>query len=138
MSLLERAVPPRPLRRRMSPFWWLGNLRYTIFFLREFSAVFLAFYMLFLIVQLALLVAGPDAYRGFHAFITNPWWIALNVIVLLFALIHTLTWLGTIPAVTPMRVGELEAPSLMLLAGALGGFVVASVAVGLLLLWWRW
>ncbi len=138
MSLLERTSSARPLRRRTSRFWWLGNHRYFTFMAREFSAVFLAIYMLFLIAQLALLVAGPGQYGALHSFMTNSWWIAFNIIILLFAVIHTLTWLGTIPAVTPMRLGEVEAPPTMLLMGALGGFIVASIAVGLLLLWWRW
>ena len=138
MSLLERTSPPRPLRRRTSPFWWLHNVHYSTFMAREFSAVFLAIYMVFLIVQLALLVAGPSVYSGIHSFMRNPWWIAFNVLVLIFALIHTFTWLGTIPAVSPVRLGKLEVPPMMVMMGAVGGFVVASFAVGLLLLWWRW
>ena len=56
--------------------------------LREISSVFVAFYVVILLLQLHALRGGPEAYQGFQDWLKNPLLVILNGISLLFVLFH--------------------------------------------------
>jgi fumarate reductase subunit C len=127
---MERGLYRKPMSRA----WWLKNSRYTLFMLREISSIFLALFVVLYLVQLALLVAGPDLYNRYLGLMRTPGWIALHIIILVFAVIHTLTWLSSIPAVQPVRIRGKEAPHQVVWLAGFIGWIAVSVGIGLVML----
>ncbi len=122
----------RPYRRKLPRSWWLRQGRYTNYMVREMTCVFIAAYTVLVLIGLYRLSQGPAAYDAFLEALQSPLGIAFHVAVLVFALIHTVTWFGLAPKAMPLRLGEQAVPA--------GAIVVAHYAVwivvsaGLLLL----
>ena len=83
---------------------------------------------------MALLIAGPDLYQRYLGLMVTPGWIALQVVILAFAVIHTLTWLSSIPVVQPVRVRGKEVPHQVTWLAGFIGWIAVSVAIGLVIL----
>ena len=98
---------PRSLHRSISNWWWLERSNYLIFILREFSSVFVAYFLLVTLGQLCALTRGPQAYAAFQAHMRQPRIIILNIIALAFLALHTYTWSKLVPKVFfPRRHGH--------------------------------
>jgi fumarate reductase subunit C len=98
---------PRELHRSISNWWWLERRNYLIFILREFSSVFVAYFLLVTLAQLCALKRGPEAYAAFQAHMRHPKIILLNIIALAFLALHTYTWSKLVPKVfLPRRHGH--------------------------------
>ena len=50
---------PRAYHRSFSNWWWLGRRNYLVFILREFSSVFVAYFLVVTLEQLCALARGP-------------------------------------------------------------------------------
>ncbi len=108
---------PRLLHRRLPANWWLKKRNYLIFVLRELSAVFVAIVAIGTVIQVQALRDGATAYAGYQAMLDSPVMIALNVVALLFALLHTITWFLLAGRVLVIPVGEKTVPSRVVVAG---------------------
>src|SRR5262249_11021693 len=84
---------PRWYRPRVSVWWWLQNLSYTRFVLRELTSVFVAIFALVYLWQVRAVAGGPDAYAQFLARMKTPLLLTMNTVAFLFVLFHTITWL---------------------------------------------
>lgn len=102
--------------------------------LREISSIFLALFAVLYLLQLALLIAGPDLYQRYLGLMVTPGWIALHVVILAFAVIHTLTWLCSIPVVQPVRIRGKEVPHQVVWLAGFIGWITVSVGIGLVIL----
>src|SRR5262249_6253078 len=83
---------PRPYLCRPSAWWWLGRWTYLTFMLRDFSCVFMAYFVVVTLLQIRALGNGPEAYAAFEAHLRNPLLIVLNAISLLFVVYHAVTF----------------------------------------------
>jgi fumarate reductase subunit C len=117
--------------RQQSNTWYLKRWPYRIFMLREFSAVFLAFYMVVLLILVMKIHDGRGSFQDFADTLQSPWLIALNTLALLFALLHTATWFLAVPSAVQLRRGEEKLPPLLLIGAA---YAVMLGASGLVLL----
>jgi fumarate reductase subunit C len=98
---------PRTLHRSISNWWWLERRNYLIFILREFSSIFVAYFLLVTLRQLCALARGPAAYAAFQAHMRHPKIVLLNIIALAFLALHTYTWSKLVPkAFFPRRNGH--------------------------------
>src|SRR5207244_4947928 len=57
---------PRWYRTRVSTWWWLARWPYLKFILREISSVFVAWFVVVLLLQIRALSHGPAAYPRFE------------------------------------------------------------------------
>ena len=117
--------------RQHSGTWFLKRWPYRIFMLRELSAVFLALYMVLLLLLVTKVHAGPDAFKNYVLTLRSPALIVFNSVALLFALLHSVTFFQAIPKGLPLRRGEERVPPL-LISGVL--FVAMLVATAIVLL----
>ena len=76
----------------VSRFWWLRRRSYTVFVIRELSSVFIAWFVVFLLLLVRAVSQGDREYQRFLDLSANPWMLALNVITLFFVVLHTVTW----------------------------------------------
>ncbi|MDX6285830.1 MAG: fumarate reductase subunit [Frankiales bacterium] len=120
--------------RQQSNFWYLKRWPYRIFILREFSAVFLAAYMVVLLILVMKVHDGPAAFHDFADTLQSPALIVFNTIALLFALLHTVTWFMAVPSAMQLRRGEEKVPPQLLIGAAYVLMLGASVVVLLLVL----
>ncbi|MET7622712.1 hypothetical protein, partial [Streptomyces sp. NPDC005408] len=108
---------PRPaLYRKPVPiFWWLGRRSYLAFVLRELTSVFVAWFVVFLLLLAGAVAEGPGEYERFQDWSATWWVILLNAIALLFVLLHTLTWFGLAPRAMVVRLrGRRVRPGLII------------------------
>jgi fumarate reductase subunit C len=133
MSVAHRPVKANAYQRRFPRTWWLANQRYLLFMVREVSSLFLAPFAVLYLVQIAVLAGGPDGYGGFIDATASPGWIAFGVIVLAFALVHSVTWMFQSASIF-MQLGMLRAPRALLIVLGFLAWIGASVLVALVLL----
>ena len=125
----------KPYRRPISRTWWLENPRYLLFMLRDASSIFVALWVVLLLVQLAQLGQGAQAYQRFiDDVVRSPFGIAFGLVTLAFALLHSVTWLQLAGVVQVVTVGQRRLPANYVVAGAFVGWLVASVVIAAVVL----
>jgi fumarate reductase subunit C len=131
------AVRPDPAKlyyRKMPATWWLTNRSYFLFMLRELSSVFIAAFLIVYLCQIYQLSQGPDAYSAFTQKLNSPGWILFHLVVLLFALYHSVTWFQSSAVVLPLRIGERSVSRPIVFALHVGAWAMVSVIVLILFL----
>ncbi len=128
-SPIYREHHPKWLRRRMSTWWWLGKWPYVKFILRELSSVFVAWFVVYLLLLFRAVRNGDAAYQNFLAFSANPIVLTLNVVTLFFIVFHALTWFSLAPQAMVVHVGKKKVPPVLIAAGNYGGWIVVSAAI---------
>ena len=118
-----------PYPRQHSNTWWLKRRPYTVFMAREWSSVFLAVYVVLLLVLVTKVQDGRAAYEDYVDFLQSPPLIAFHVVALLFALLHTVTWFAAVPKGLPLRRGEELVPPALMIGGNYVVWVVVSAVV---------
>jgi succinate dehydrogenase subunit C len=114
--------------------WWRVNKRYSLYMLRELSSVFVALWSVRLLTQLNQLRRGQVAYEAAVAAQRRPPALAFNLIALLFALIHSATFLIAAGKGPTVRMGGHRVPERAITGGAFAGWAAASLTVLLVLL----
>ena len=116
----------RLYRPRISTWWWTRRRTYFLFVMRELSSIFVARFVVYLLLFVYALGRGEAAYQRFLDWAGSPWVIALNVVALAFLLLHTVTWFNLTPQAMAVRVMDRPVPSLHIIAGQYTGLVVVS------------
>ena len=117
-------------KRPMTRTWWLRNPRYTLFMVRELTAILILAFVVLYLVQLARLGSGQASYDGFLELMESPLWIALHLIFLLGALLHSVTWvLLLVPRAMPEFVLGMRVPQIAIAAGGLAAWIVVSAVI---------
>ncbi|MFC7450353.1 fumarate reductase subunit C [Rhodococcus daqingensis] len=106
----------RPYLAPVPRLWWLRRRSYLLFMLRELSCVFVAWFVVFVLMLVVAVGDGPGAYRDFLDWSARPWVIALNVIAAAFVLLHAVTWLNLAPKAMVIRLGGRAVPPVAVLA----------------------
>jgi fumarate reductase subunit C len=127
-------APAGPYRPRTGLLWWVHRRSYLLFVLRELSSVFVAWFVVYLVLLVAAVHAGSDAYAGFLAWSARPWVVALNVVALAFVVLHAVTWFSLAPKAMVVRVRGRRLPARMVAAGHFAAWVVVSAVVAWIVL----
>ena len=104
------AYHPRWYRRRMSVWWWLKDVAYTKFVLREMTSVFVAFFATLYLWQLRSVALGPEAYARSMARLKTPLFLILDIVALVFVLFHTISWFNLTPTAMVVRMKGKRVP----------------------------
>ena len=131
---LYREYHPRWLRPRMSTYWWLGRMSYFAFIVRELSSIFVAGFVVYLLMLVRAVGHGEGAYREFLAASASPIAVVLNLIALLFIVFHAITWFNLAPKAMVVRVGGTRVPGILIAASNYLAWAVGSLLVVWLLL----
>jgi fumarate reductase subunit C len=106
-----------PYHRPVSLFWWLQRRSYLVFVLRELSSIFIAWFVVYLLLLVSAIGAGDDSYRRFLDRSGNGWVLVLNIVSFLFVLLHMVTWFGLAPKAMVVRLRGRRVPPRAILAG---------------------
>ena len=122
---------PRWYRPRMSTYWWLKRGSYLVFILRELSSVFVAWFVVFLLLLVCAVKQGEFQYREFLSWAASPSLVLLNLASLFFVVFHTITWFNLAPRALVLRLGGQRVPG----AWIAGSNYLAWALLSALLAW---
>lgn len=117
---------PRLYRRRPSTFWFVERRSYLFFVLRELSSLFVAWFVAYLLLLVRAVGAGPRAYQEFVSWSGQPWLLALNLVALVFVVLHAATWFALAPDAMVLRVRGRRVPRKSIIAAHYAVWVVVS------------
>jgi fumarate reductase subunit C len=110
----------------MKTFWWVRKGTYFLFVMRELSSIFVAWWVVFLLILVAAVGKGEGAYDDFLDFAANPAVITLNVIAFAFLVLHTVTWFALTPKAMDVRLRGRPVPALVVTVSQYVGLLVVS------------
>ena len=121
----------REYRWRMPANWWTRSRRYFLYVVREFTALPLALWLLWLLVEIKRAGDGPARYspHGSAAFVV------FSVIVLLFALYHSFTFLTLAGTIIHLRFIDRPVPASLIVLSQFALWAVASGVIAFVLIW---
>jgi fumarate reductase subunit C len=125
---------PRWHRTRVSTYWWLKKRSYLAFILREVSSVFVAWFVVFLLLLVRAVSRGEESYREFLAWSASPLVVLLNLVSLLFVVFHAVTWFNLAPQALVVRYRGQRVPGTWIAASNYGAWALASALVAWLVL----
>ncbi len=107
---MNQLQQPKRYYQPVSLFWWLRRRSYLLFALRELSCLFVAWFVAYLLLLVRAINAGEDRYQQFLSASANPWLLLLNMIALLFVVLHTITWFNQTPQAIVVRIRDQRLP----------------------------
>jgi fumarate reductase subunit C len=122
----------RWLRRPVSTYWWLEKPAYFAFILREGSCMFVAWFVVYLLLLVRAVLEGEASYRQHLDWSATAGVLFLNIVTLAFVLYHAITFFQAAPQALVVRAGRKRVPPRLVLAGHYVAWIVVSVLVG----WW--
>jgi fumarate reductase subunit C len=131
LSASEAKGTPRVYRRPVSPAWWIRNGHYFWYVVREFTSVPLALWLLWLLYDIRQAGVRP---ASFHP-PTSPVFVAFSVVVLLFALYHSVTFLSLSGLIIRVKVIDRPLPARLITLAMFGTWLVVSVVIAFVLVW---
>jgi fumarate reductase subunit C len=120
---------PRLYHRPMSTWWWLGKRTYLTFILRELSSVFVAWFVVFLLLLVRAVGQGDDEYRDFLDWADSPWVVTLNIVALAFVLLHAVTWFNLAPKAIVVRLRGRRVPPTWIAVSHFAAWAVVSAFI---------
>ena len=133
MSGLTKIERPT-YRARMPILWWMRKRSYLLFVARELSSVFVAWFVVFLLLLVVAVARGEEAYRRFSDWSANPVVIGVNVVALLFVVFHAVTWFNLAPKAMIVKVRGKRLPPALVAIAHFGAWVVVSAVVAWIVL----
>ena len=112
--------------------WFTQRRSYRLFMAREATSVFLAGYLVYLIVWIYRIGQGPEGLAAAIGSARSPFTVALHIVALAAALYHSITWFNLTPKIMPLYIGEDRLPDFW--AAILMGYLPWLV-VSVILLW---
>jgi fumarate reductase subunit C len=117
---------PRWLRRPVSTYWWLQRRSYFMFILREASCIFVAWFVVYLLMLIRAVNDGEMSYRQFLSRSATPLFLLANLVSLFFVALHTITFFEAAPRAIVVHVGRRRVPSGVVGAAHYLGLIAAS------------
>lgn len=117
----------KPYTRELPTDWWMKQLFYTKYMLREGSSVLISIYSLILAWGVLRLSQGEMAFNGWLEALQSPFAIILHLIALVFALYHTITWFSLAPKAVDLWVKGKRLDDKVIIAGHYAAFIITTV-----------
>ncbi len=92
--------------------WFTQRPSYRRFMVREATSVFMAGYLVYLIVWIYRIGQGPEGLAAVINSARHPFTVALHLLALAAALYHSITWFNLRPKIMPLYIGEDRVPDL--------------------------
>ena len=118
----------------MSTYWWLGRWAYVKFILRELSSIFVAWFVIYLLLLVRAVGRGEVAFQEMLVWSARPLILTVNVVAFLFIVFHALTWFALAPQAIVAHVGKKRVTPVVIAVVNYGAWLVASAAIVWLLL----
>ena len=120
---------PRWFRPRVSTYWWLTRRSYLAFILRELSSIFVAWFVVYLVLLVRAVSEGEASYRQFLGWSGRPVVLLVNVVALSFVLFHAITWFNLAPQAMVVHVRGKRVPAVLITASNYLAWAVTTALV---------
>jgi fumarate reductase subunit C len=124
MSTQVTRVPS--YQRRMGVFWWVHKRSYFLFVMRELSSLFVAWFVIYLLMFIAAVGGGAEKYDAFLDRASSPLFLVVNAAALAFLVLHTITWFALTPQAMVLNLGGRRVPGVLIIAAQYVGLAVVS------------
>ena len=132
---VERTERRAPVYRAHMPvLWWMRRRSYLLFVIRELSSVFVAWFVVFLLLLVVAVARGDAAYQSFMDWAANPVVLVVNIVALLFIVFHAVTWFNLAPKAMVVNVRGKRVPPPLVAVAHFGAWVVVSAVVAWIVL----
>ena len=115
--------------RPISTWWWVRKRSYFVFVMRELSSIFVAWFVAYLLLLIAAIGRSEDAYQDFLDWASSPWVVFVNLVAMIFLLLHVVTWFSLTPKAMDVQVRGRPVPAMQVIASQYAGLVVVSAFV---------
>ena len=115
----------------MSPSWWTRKRHYFLYMVREFTALPMALWLIWLLFEIRRLGSGAHGYYPPR----SAAFIAFSVIVLGFSLYHSYTFLKLAGVIIRIKLFDRPIPARVIVLAMFGTWAVASAVVAFVLIW---
>jgi fumarate reductase subunit C len=116
-------------QRPVHLFWWLERRAYVLFVLRELSSVFVAWFVVFLLLLINAIGDGAASYQRFLDWSGQWWVVAINVVTALFVLLHAVTWFALAPRAMVIKLRGSRVPAVQIVAAHYLAWLALSAVV---------
>jgi len=127
MSTSVTRVPS--YQRRMSVFWWVHKRSYFLFVMRELSSLFVAWFVVYLLMFIAAVGGGAEKYDAFLDRASSPLFLVVNAVALAFLVLHTITWFALTPQAMVLNLGGRRVPGVLIVAAQYVGLAAVSAFI---------
>ncbi|MEE9126360.1 MAG: fumarate reductase subunit C [Planctomycetota bacterium] len=121
-----RKYHPAWYRPKVSTYWWLRRGTYVAFILREVSAIFVAWFIVYLLMLLHSVSQGAESYQQFLDWSGSVGILILNIVTLIFVLIHSVTWFNLAPQAMAVRLRGKRVPDVLISGSNYGAWALVS------------
>ena len=125
---------PRWLRTHVSTYWWMTRRSYLTFILRELSSLFVAWFVVYLLLLVRAIGQGALSYDQFLAWSAGPAVLLLNLVTAFFIGFHAVTWFNLAPQALVVRIRGRRLPGSVITASNYVTWAAASALVAWLLI----
>ncbi len=126
----ETQAAPREYGWHMPRGWWTRSFNYSKYMLREFTAVPMALWLLWFLVEVQRAQNGPSGYYP-HM---SMGFVVFSVICLAFALYHSITFLSLAGVIIHINVADRPVPPRLIVLTMFGAWAVATIVIGAVLI----
>jgi fumarate reductase subunit C len=123
-------IGTRSYRSAMSAGWWTRKSHYFWYMVREFTALPLALWLLWLLFEIQRAGRGPAGYYPPH----STAFVVFSVVCLFFALYHSITFLSLAGVILHFKVLDKPVPSRIIVYLQFFMWIVASIVIGAVLI----
>jgi fumarate reductase subunit C len=116
-------------RRPISVWWWTRKRSYFLFVMRELSSLFIAWFVLYLLLLIRAVAHGEAAYDDFLDTAASPWLVAVNLVAFGFVVLHTVTWFSLTPKAMVVSLRGRRVPPAVIIGAQDAGLAVVSALV---------
>jgi len=127
MSTQVTRVPS--YQRRMSVFWWVHKRSYFLFVMRELSSLFVAWFVVYLLMFIAAVGGGAEKYDAFLDRASSPLFLVVNAVALAFVVLHTITWFALTPQAMVLNLGGRRVPGVLIIVAQYVGLAAVSAFI---------
>ena len=127
------AKPTTPTFRyawRMPAGWWIRNARYFRYMVREFTALPMALWLIWFLVEIQRAGGGAKSYSP-HSSLA---FVIFSVMCLLFALYHSVTFLSLAGVIMHFKVIDKPVPPRLIVGFMFFAWLVATIVIGAVLI----
>jgi fumarate reductase subunit C len=117
----------KPYTRELPTDWWMKQLFYTKYMIREGSSVFITIYSLILAWGLLRLSQGEVAFNAWMASLQSPIAVIVHLIAFGLALYHTVTWFSLAPKAVDLWIKGKRLDDKDIVSGHYAVFAAATV-----------
>ncbi|CDH44279.1 MAG: fumarate reductase subunit C [Candidatus Competibacteraceae bacterium] len=109
--------------------WFLQQPRYMRYMGREVTCIFIGAYTFLLIVALARLGQGKEAFDAFVQALGSPLGVLFNLAALVAAVYHSTSWFNVTPQAMPIQRGEEFVPGNLIVGAHYAVWAVVSLII---------